>query len=137
MIVIVDASVALKWLLPEDGTLEAEALLVPDLQRLAPDNVATQVAEVLWKKVMRDELDLDEAETAMDYLESGVVEFVPSRPLLPMALAMAGMSGLAVAECLGVALAEELGTVMVTLDGRVAEGMAGMPWEERVKGLTG
>ena len=52
MTVVVDASVALKWVIQEDGSEAAEALLRQE-PLLAPDLLIVECANVLWVKTRR------------------------------------------------------------------------------------
>ena len=56
---VVAASVALKWVLVEPASAQAEAVLFSPL--VAPDWWRVEVANGLWKAFDRDEIDLDEA----------------------------------------------------------------------------
>jgi predicted nucleic acid-binding protein len=49
---VIDASVAIKWLVDEPGT--AAALSLRRHRLLAPDLLIAECANVLWKKVRRD-----------------------------------------------------------------------------------
>ena len=57
---VIDASVAVKWLLPEDG--REEALRLQDLYQdekidlIAPSLLGVEVANVLWKRARRGDL---------------------------------------------------------------------------------
>ena len=59
--VVVDASVAVKWFIPEALSSEARGLLAPEYELLAPDLLWVELGNALWKKHRRRELD---AETA-------------------------------------------------------------------------
>jgi predicted nucleic acid-binding protein len=52
MTVVVDASVVLKWVIEEDGSEAAEALLLND-PLLASDFLIVECANVLWVKARR------------------------------------------------------------------------------------
>jgi len=54
--VVVDASVAIKWLLEESGTRPAVRLLAERRPLLAPDLMLIEAANALWKKVRRGEM---------------------------------------------------------------------------------
>ena len=55
MTLVVDASVAVKWFVEEDG--RNQALQILDLgEREAPDLVVAEVANVIWKKALRGEV---------------------------------------------------------------------------------
>ena len=57
---VIDASIAIKWVIEEEGT--AEALLLRNKARLrAPDLLAAECANILWKKAQRKELSAEEA----------------------------------------------------------------------------
>ena len=52
MTVIVDASVAIKWVLEEDGSAEARSLLASEVLA-APDLMYVETANILWLRVRR------------------------------------------------------------------------------------
>ena len=54
---IVDASVAVKWLVPELHAVDSLRLLDRDIVLLAPDIILAEVGNVLWKKWRRDEIE--------------------------------------------------------------------------------
>ena len=56
MRITVDASVAVKWLVDEEGRREALTLTAPRLERHAPDLVLHECANVIWKKKRRGEI---------------------------------------------------------------------------------
>lgn len=58
---VVDASVAIKWYLPEQYSTDAERLLNGDLQLLAPDLLVSEVGNILWKRVSRSEITIQQA----------------------------------------------------------------------------
>ncbi len=59
---VIDASVAIKWVIEEEGT--AEALTLRRQHLIAPDLIIPECANILWKKVRRDELSAEEASLA-------------------------------------------------------------------------
>ena len=54
--IVVDASVAVKWFLPEDFR-RCAYVPHPDYELLAPDLLWAELGNVLWKKHRRGELD--------------------------------------------------------------------------------
>src|SRR6516165_8263674 len=58
MTIIIDASVALKWVIEEDGSEEAGALLRGE-PLAAPDLLVVECANVLWAKARRRSLTRD------------------------------------------------------------------------------
>ena len=80
---VIDASVAIKWVIEEDGTKEALALRRQALA--APDLLVAECANILRKKVRRKELSEPEAAFAAGLLARADVELAQcgliSRPL--------------------------------------------------------
>jgi predicted nucleic acid-binding protein len=54
---VIDAGIAVKWVVEEDGTTEAFALH-QKAKLLAPELLVAECANILWKKVERRELGL-------------------------------------------------------------------------------
>jgi predicted nucleic acid-binding protein len=114
---VVDASVAVKWVVTEEGTSEAVALLgVPGLA--APDLLIPECSNILWKKVRRSELTVDQAMMAARILQHADVEIHPMRPLLEMATRLALDLDHAAYDCIYLALAVSNGWRFVTADER-------------------
>jgi predicted nucleic acid-binding protein len=66
LICVVDASVVLKWFLPEPDSAAADFLLEKflndEVELVAPDLILVEAASALWKRVVvRKELSADEA----------------------------------------------------------------------------
>ncbi len=77
MTLVVDASVALKWVIEEDGSQAAQAL-IEEHPLLAPDLLAVECANVLWAKARRGALTRDLARTALDAILATPVRLLPS-----------------------------------------------------------
>jgi predicted nucleic acid-binding protein len=88
---VIDASVAVKWVIDEDGT--SEALTLRKLARLiAPELLAAECVNILWKKVQRDDLSKGEAFLAARLLQAANIDFLPNRSLLEAATRIASNS---------------------------------------------
>ena len=72
MTIVVDASVALKWVMAEDGSAAAVALR-SSAELAAPSICLTEAANGLWKYVVRRELDMSEAQQRLIDLRSAPV----------------------------------------------------------------
>lgn len=121
--IIVDASVAVKWVVSEAGSDEAAALL--DHKRLAaPVFWLSEAANALWAKVLRGELGADEARgQATDLIDAPVVPLgLPA--LLPMAFRLALELGHPVYDCFYLAAAAQNDTYVITADRRFVERVA-------------
>lgn len=111
---VIDASVAIKWVIDEPGTTEALSLRRHRL--LAPDLLVAECANILWKKVRRKELSEDEALLAARLLARADVEFEPMRALLEPATRLAIALDHPAYDCAYLALAEARGCDFVTAD---------------------
>ena len=88
----------------EDGT--PEALALRKLAKLiAPELLVAECAKILWKKVQRSELSMDEAIVAARLLERAEIEMLPTRSLLAAATQMAIDLDHPAYDCLYLALA--------------------------------
>jgi predicted nucleic acid-binding protein len=136
-VIIVDASVAVKWVVSEIGSSEAAALL--EQARLgAPTLWLSEASNVLWAKAMRRQLTPDEARRqAADLAEAPVVPIgLPG--LLPIAMKLALELGHPIYDCFYLSAAIQRDTHVVTADRGFFERASGQPaLVERVKLLNG
>lgn len=122
---VVDASVALKWVLVEPDTPLAQAVLFHPL--VAPDWWRIEVANGLWKAMERGQIDLDEAREGLARFADAPVETEDAVGLLDEALILAERLQHAVYDCLYLALAIRRGTTMVTADGKFMKALRHEP----------
>lgn len=129
---VVDASVALKWLIPEDLSGAADQLLAADHEFLAPDLLILETANALWKKRCLGEIGDGDADEALCDLVDGPVAFKPSGPLAARAITIARSLDHPVYDCIYLALAESEGGSVITADRRFLDRTRGGPWAARV-----
>ena len=115
---IVDASVAVKWVVSESGSDQAVKLRTA-FDFLAPDLIVAECANILWKKAMRRELTREEAVLAARLLARSGVELVGLRGLGEAATALAIDLGHPAYDCAYLALARERNCRFVTADRRL------------------
>ena len=135
--IIIDASVAVKWVVSESGSVEAAALL--DQGRLgAPTLWLSEASNALWAKVMRRQLTPDEARRqAADLAEAPVVS-IALPGLLPVAMRMALELEHPIYDCFYLSAAMQRDTHVVTADRRFFEKASVRPaLADRVKLLYG
>jgi len=111
---VIDASVAIKWVIEEPGTKKALSLRHHRL--LAPDLLVPECANILWKKVRRKELSSNEAGLAARLLARADIELEPTRPLFERAVELAIALDHPAYDCTYLALAEVHGCDFVTAD---------------------
>lgn len=118
---VIDASVAIKWVVEEEGT--AEALALRHQQLIAPDLIIAECANILWKKVRRSELSAEEATFAGRLLTNADIALVSNRPLMDAAIEIAVLLDHPAYDCMYLALAEQNDLKFVTADARlIAKG---------------
>lgn len=125
--ILVDASVALKWFLSEPGAEEAKQLSL-DHDLYAPDLLASEVSNGLWKAVRRGALDPAHAVAATSTLEARFAAFLPTAPLAGEALELACELDHPVYDCFYLALARGKAWPLVTSDKRLQQKLSGTPY---------
>jgi predicted nucleic acid-binding protein len=115
---VVDANVAVKWVLTEIHSEIAQCLLDDAHELLVPDFFFSEIGNILWKRVRRKETTLELAQNDLTVLMGGDLQIYPSLPLMPMALEIAVRVDQAVYDCVYLALAVTNQCQMVTADER-------------------
>ena len=115
---VIDASIAVKWVVEEDGTPEA-LVLRQTAGLIAPDLLIPECANILWKKVQRNELSKTEALLAARLLQGAEIELAPMRSLLEAATRMSIELDHPAYDCVYLALAAETDCRFVTTDQRL------------------
>lgn len=124
-LVVVDASVALKWVVTEPGSEEAAALLVemavgtPTF--VAPEHMVGEVGNGLRKRVAQGALGVDEAVHALEAVASLGLRLVGGTDRWVRCLAAAMQWGLTTYDAVYVLLALDLDAELVTADTRLLD----------------
>jgi predicted nucleic acid-binding protein len=128
-VIVVDASVGVKWFLPEIQAPEARQW------RNGPDELHApafffdlEIANILWKKVRRAELSRADADLILAQLPALPLMRHSEGPLLISAFDLADRTQRTVYDCLYLALAVQLVGRMVTADQRLYNSLAATPW---------
>jgi predicted nucleic acid-binding protein len=116
---VVDASVVVKWFVPEIHSEAARRLLTLPHQYFAPDLLFAETANTIWKKILRGELEPDEGQRMIADIGRIAVETISCRALVEDAHALASATGTTVYDALYVALAVRLDTRVITADDRL------------------
>lgn len=118
MIIVADASVAVKWYVGEIFTSEAEKLLTGAYEIHAPELILPEFGSIIWKKARRNDLTEREATRIIDAFTGQSIVFHSSRTTLKAAFAGAQASGQTVYDWTYLALAVSLSCGFVTADER-------------------
>lgn len=132
--VVIDASVAVQWVVSEVDSDKAILLLGNRL--IAPDLICAEFCNALWKKAHRGEIGQDEAAEAVASFPKAGIVLVGMQAFLEAALAIARELRHPPYDCFYLALAQSAGLPFVTADGRLLRKIAGTPWSTRVVALA-
>ena len=135
MTVVVDASVAVRWLLDVSGSAQAYSLLREEDRIVAPDLVVAEIANGLWKAVRFASLAPATAAEAMALAPTGFHELVPAPALADRALAIALELSHPAYDCFYLALAETRAIQLVTADERLLRRCASTRFAKLVRAL--
>jgi len=113
---VVDASVALKWVLDEPGGDAADRLLDDDL--IAPSLWLVEAANALWRRAQRGELSAVQATARLAELRNAPIVTIPLEDDVVAAARIATELGHPVYDCLYLALAIRENTYVMTADRR-------------------
>lgn len=131
---VVDASVAIKWFIPEIHSAAAERLLSDSRAIfLAPDLILPEFANVLWKKERRNEITQNEALEILAGLETLGLDVHPSQGLVGSAFEIASRLDRSVYDCLYLALAVAQDCPFVTADRKFHSVIAATLFHEHIR----
>jgi predicted nucleic acid-binding protein len=124
---IVDASVAIKWLAPEEGSDLADRLLT-ERELAAPDLIFAELANAIWKKRLRGEIVA--TPPSLDRFSQYFEVIAPCQSLAVRAAELAIELEHPAYDCFYLALAEQFDTVVVSADQRLSNRLAGTAHEK-------
>jgi predicted nucleic acid-binding protein len=121
---VVDASVATKWLFDEAGSSKAAQLRAASYDLFAPDLMSIEVANVVWKRVRQGELPIEAGRHALRVLRSAPVRMRRTQSLVDAAWEIAVQLERTMYDGLYLALAVGLEAPLVTADRRLYDSIA-------------
>jgi predicted nucleic acid-binding protein len=129
MMLVVDASVALKWFIEEEGSAQAAALLATPELLVAPDLIVAEVCNAAWKAVRTGTMLPDQQDHAASRLAAAFDELVPTAPLACRAVEISRSLDHPAYDCFYLALSEQRNVELVTADRRLLHRVKGTVWE--------
>lgn len=132
---VIDANVAIKWVLDEEGSEEAIHLLESTHELTGPSWMLVEVTNILWKRVQRGDLTAQEAQARLRALLALAPLLQECTHLLSRAHDLGVTLGHPVYDLIYLALAERDGGILVTADERLLKAVKGTRWADLVERL--
>jgi predicted nucleic acid-binding protein len=124
---IVDASVAVKWYVPEIHSIAAEKLLSGSNDLHAPDLILPEFGNIIWKKIRRTEITSGKGRKIIEAFLRVPLQRHSSELLLEPAFEIANNLGQTVYDSTYLVLAVALNSTMVTADEKFYEAISQSP----------
>lgn len=134
--IVVDASVALKWFVNEEGTPAALSLLTAADHLLAPELVIAEMCNAAWRMSRIGRMTAEQVAIVAAQAGQLFHERVSLDVLSVRATHIALRLGHPAYDCFYLALAEQREARVVTADRRFLAKTCATPWEEQVVGLA-
>jgi predicted nucleic acid-binding protein len=132
---VVDASVALKWLIDEPDSELADQLLDGTHDFLAPELIIPEVLNAAWRHRRLGEIADAQFDHIVVRVADSLISCRPLRPLAPRAAALARELDHPVYDCFYLALAETEEAPLITADRRLLGVVRGTALATRVARL--
>jgi predicted nucleic acid-binding protein len=133
---VIDASVVVKWYVPEGDPAAAHALRQSRPQLAAPDLLFVETANIVWKLVRRGEMQPARATDIIEEIVAAPFIVHPNRTLARDAIDLAVATGLSAYDASYLALAIRLDTLCITADQKLVRKLAGTQHANQVRLLT-
>jgi len=119
MTMVVDASVAVKWVLPEAGSERAAAIRTADDDLIAPSLACAEIGSAIWRAVVRGDVRAAEARDNLHIALAHYRRIVAIEELAVRAIELAVRLRHPIYDCFYLALAERERCAFLTADARL------------------
>lgn len=121
---VVDASVAVKWLVEEEGSKLAAQLLKGDHDLHAPRLMVSEIINALWRKARLGEIEHSRAGVLAAAIPEMPLRWSDDERVCADTVRLALTLDRPVYDCIYLALGHRLGATLVTADTRFANAVA-------------
>ncbi len=133
---VVDASVIIKWYVPEGDYEAARAMRDAETALAAPDLLFSETANILWKLVRRGEMTASRAIEIIEEIAAAPFITIPNQSLAQDALDLAIATGLTAYDASYVALAIRIDKILITADEKLVRKLTGTRSANQVRLLA-
>ena len=133
---VVDASVAVKWLIAEDDSDIAREMAAKEEDLHAPRLMASEIANALWRKARLGEIEPGAAGGMLASVPEMPVRWAADEMVCADAVRLALALGRPVYDCVYLSLAHRIGAIVVTADLRFVNALAPTEHGEAIMALA-
>ena len=133
---VVDASVVIKWYVPESNYEAARAMWTAETALTAPDLLFAETANILWKLVRRGEMTASRAIDIIEEVAAAPFITISNQSLAQDALDLSIATGITAYDATYVALAIRLDKILITADEKLMRKVAGTRSANHVTSLA-
>jgi len=130
---VVDASVAIKWYVPEILEREASNFLREKHDLHVPELILPEFSSIIWKKVKRGEMIEENANRIVAAISTRKWSIHPHQQIIVSAYAGANATGQTVYDWMYLALAISLSCEFVTADEKFYNALQNTPFKSNLK----
>lgn len=116
MTIVVDASIAVKWVLPEADSERAAAIRTTDDDLIGPSLAYAEIGSAIWRAVLRGDVAAKEAREHLRIAVAHYQRTVPLEELAEKAIELATQLRHPIYDCFYLALAERAHAPLATAD---------------------
>ena len=136
MTLVIDANVAVKWFIQQQGSDDARRVQAYQGGLIAPAMLISETTSTLWRHVQRGDVPPEHARSALVALPRWFNELVEDQSLALQAFDLAVTLNYAPYDLFYLALAIDRGSLLVTADQRFINRLAATPYKSRIIHLT-
>lgn len=133
---VVDASVAVKWVVQEEGRDAARRVLLQNDELIAPEFLLIEVANVLRSKVLKGQIASAQTDGSIGTVKEAIDRFVPDQELAELALELSLKLSHSAYDCVYLACMQRHDAGMVTADRKLINKLQAIGGWERVHALS-
>jgi predicted nucleic acid-binding protein len=111
-VIVVDASVAVKWVVEETLRKEALAVLDSGVPLIAPDLLLPEFANVMRRKLRSQQIIQEQVDAGLQFVRNTISQFIPSEQLVEDALVLADQLDHSPYDCMYLACALSRGRLL-------------------------
>jgi predicted nucleic acid-binding protein len=136
MTLVVDANVAVKWFVQQQGPDHARRVQAYNGPLIAPALLIAETANGLWRHIQRGDVTANQARTAIVGLPKWFSELVEDQSLAPSAMDLSTGLNYSTYDCIYLALSRARSAPLVTADKRLINHLSTTQYKSHVVHLS-